>query len=190
MTVYATKQYIGGAESVSPAHGGCGKTHAYETGPEGFPQITCPDGCEEFLRSLYGHAALPRDLPETYDDAQTQRRLREQGTAYRDGLTAAALARMAGLAPDAGALAALMPAGTAVPPVTCAAGHPNAAGARFCTACGTPLGSGPVRCPAGHESPAGARWCGECGQPITAEAPKPPRGPGAAKAGRTRAKSA
>jgi class 3 adenylate cyclase/tetratricopeptide (TPR) repeat protein len=43
-------------------------------------------------------------------------------------------------------------------------GAQNAEGARFCAACGTPLGASCIRC--GATLPDGARFCPACGQPV------------------------
>jgi class 3 adenylate cyclase/tetratricopeptide (TPR) repeat protein len=50
-------------------------------------------------------------------------------------------------------------------------GHPNAAAARFCGSCATPL-TGSSRCPScGASNPAGQRFCNACAQELLAAAP-------------------
>ncbi|HMA27350.1 MAG TPA: adenylate/guanylate cyclase domain-containing protein [Solirubrobacterales bacterium] len=62
--------------------------------------------------------------------------------------------------------------------MTCSScGHENRAGARFCEACGSPLGSSCEAC--GAEVRAGARFCEACGAPVAAaglreSSPTPP----------------
>ncbi len=64
---------------------------------------------------------------------------------------------------------------------SCACGHANRAGAKFCSACGRPLAARCGGC--GAELPAGARFCDACGA-ATAAAPAAAKGPAATDAPR------
>lgn len=186
MTIYGRRDLV--SVTVSEAHGGCGALHEYTPGPGGCVQLTCDKGCEEWLRTDAMHDTSPRDVPETYDETKDREALTKQGARNRDYLTAAALAKMAGV-PTPDAVLGLPPVtGASAPePVKCADGHENVPGTKFCTTCATSLAApGTVRCPDGHESPAGCRFCGECGKSVAAD--KPPSA-AASKTTKTRART-
>ena len=144
MTVYAAadRVYVG----LSRAHGGCGSSHVrpVENGaPVKLWALTC-DKCEDHLRHDDGWSGTIQEIPETYDEKIERERREKNASAEQEkalgnlpGNRAGALgpALAAALAP----LLGLAQAGA----VSCTAGHPNAAGVKFCGECGSPMGSLP-----------------------------------------------
>lgn len=51
---------------------------------------------------------------------------------------------------------------------TCASGHENPTGQRFCGECGIATPSTLTVCPHGHPAPKGQPYCGDCGAPVRA----------------------
>lgn len=199
MTVYASRDHSGGMTVVSPGMGGCGQAHAYTVGPTGYPEITCGDGCEDFLATDHLHSRDPAEVPESHDERKHREAAEKAGTGAQERLTALALSKLAGIPGAAAQLDSLLSGGPAGPvplPAACPAGHRNAGTARFCTECGTRITpAGVALCPDGHESPAGKPFCAECGQAITPAPPaataKPPaRKPPAGKARRPAGRAA
>jgi hypothetical protein len=168
MTVLATRAHANGAMVVGPGHGGCGKIHKYEIGPTGYPEFTCPDGCEDFARNDPQHATMPAKVPEDYDEKITREDLEQRSNKRQELVMAMASARAVGMNAEADMLAlqAGIPLSTAY--LTCPSGHQSAATMKYCGVCGVPISAeAKVLCPAcGHENMPGQKYCGECAAPM------------------------
>jgi hypothetical protein len=152
MTILATIAHRGGQVTIPKTSGGCGRVHAYEDTPDGYPGITC-SACEDVLAKDPQHAKLASEVPETFDETRLREAAEKTGRKERDDVTARALAAIAGMT-------AAAPVAVAGP--ACQAGHQNPVGAKFCGHCGTAM-AGPASCPGGHQVAPGMRYCGTCG---------------------------
>ena len=147
MTVYAASSLD--AVVLGPAHGGCSVLHSrpVENGaPVKLWALTCPQ-CEDHLRHDPLWSGTINELPETYDEQIDRERREKNASAEQERALGNLPGNLAGALGPAFA-AALVPVlaamGVQVPQsVSCTAGHPNAAGVKFCGECGSPMGSLP-----------------------------------------------
>ena len=159
--------------TVSPAHGGCGRTHS-RPAPGGKPaglwdiEPAC-EPCASHLRHDPLWSPTVSKIPETHDEKAARENLQERGDRHSRDLTALMLAQMAGDRAGEVTIRQLMAArGDMESFATCRDGHPNPSSAKFCAECGAPVTPpGVSLCPDGHESPAGSRFCQECGGPMS-----------------------
>ncbi len=158
MTMYSRSDAA--SVNVGPAHGGCGRPHAREAGPDGRPVspwgVDCPGACEDYLASDPHWSKTVSEIPETYDEKKAREDFGERGSRDRDALLAMALARMSGLGP-------LEIPRTVRHMITGAGPHIP----------------GQMICPAGHANTPGNRFCGQCGQPVSGTAAAAALGGGA-----------
>jgi hypothetical protein len=144
MTLYARSDLA--AVAVSPAHGGCGRSHS-RPAPGGIPEklwkLECSGGCEDHLRHSDQWSTTLSEIPETFDETKAREDFDKRGARDRDQVLALALAKLAGvelpeslLRPLTGNLPHIpVIAGT----ILCNDGHENAAGSKFCGECGAKL---------------------------------------------------
>jgi len=128
--------------SISEAHGGCGEQHERPAGADLW-FVDCPQ-CELYLLGDPLWARNPDDVPESPDEAKATAALESRGSKALSSLRVLALAKMAGVTPAeiSPELSKILTAGPVrVPGITvCSAGHDNAPGSRYCSACGTKMG--------------------------------------------------
>lgn len=124
---------------------GCGQTHTRPAGADGLPvhpwPMSCAGGCEEYLASTDSRfVRTVHEIPLTYDEQKEVEHLKERGSADRDQIMLAALAKIAGL-PLPDSVARGLPAAA---PVTALLACPScssaqASGNAFCGSCGSPM---------------------------------------------------
>lgn len=97
MSVFARSDIS--AVSISPANGGCGKTHSRPVA-DGAPatvwQLTCP-ACENFLRSDPCWSVSPSQVPETPDEEALREDREKRGALEQQNAVNASLEQMAKL---------------------------------------------------------------------------------------------
>ena len=124
--------------SISEAHGGCGQAHVRPSGDDLW-FVDCPD-CELYLKGDPLWAQNADEVPETADETKAREAFETRGTKALSSLRVLALAKMAGVTPSeiSPELSKMLTSGPVrVPGITvCGAGHDNAPGSRYCSACG------------------------------------------------------
>ena len=179
--------------TVSEAHKGCGKTHV-RPAPGGRPvdvwEITCPGGCEDFLRTDPLFASNRSELPESPDEVKSREDFEKRGVLERDQVMALAMAKIAGIElsepPRRPALGLVPPLAVTAGQVECPNGHGCDPGTRFCTECGSAMREEAKRCPEGHENAPSAKFCADCGASLAAGAGAPEKGLGSMRAAELR----
>ena len=171
--------------TVSPAHGGCGRTHS-RPAPGGKPEKTwnieptC-EPCASHLRHDPLWSPTISGIPETYDEHIQREDFDKRGVLDERRLMAMALAKLTGLQlPET--IAAAIGGSPSVQVALCKDGHANSTAVKFCGECGVSMAEAQKAetawCPAGHETPAGSRFCAECAAPVSDRYAPPGAPPG------------
>ncbi len=170
-------------KNISPAHGGCGAIHARPKGPDGEPvkmwALTCPGGCEDFLRTDPNWSATISEIPETPDEIKGREDFEKRGAKDRDQVMALAMAKLAGVDLPETMLRPISGLSPHIPAIAgflvCQQGHDCEPGSKFCAECGSAMRQPQVRaCPEGHPVGAAAKFCAECGSSLAAAIEAPP----------------
>ncbi|MFE9220760.1 hypothetical protein ACFYN3_31035 [Streptomyces lavendulae] len=109
MALYARSDVM--AVAVSPAHGGCGRTHrrpARDGATAILWSLACEGGCEDVLRRDPQWASEISGVPETPDEARVREEREKLGAREQTEATAAALQRLGQLGDLPGVLSALL----------------------------------------------------------------------------------
>ena len=164
MSVFARSDLA--AVTVSPAHGGCGRSHV-RPAPGGNPvaiwELKCDGGCEDHLRKDPHWATTVSEIPETHDEVKVREDYEKRGAKDKDAVLAAALAKLAGVELPESLTRMSGGAPLHIPgTMECPLGHAQAAGAKFCAECGSPM----------HGVPNG-RQIAPAAPPAPAQAPAP-----------------
>jgi hypothetical protein len=129
-----------------PADGrGCGQPHTRPRGADGEPihpwGLSCSGGCEEHLIATDSRfVRTVHEIPLTHDEAKEVEHLKERGSADRDGIMLAALAKIAGLELPASVARGLPAAAPVVALLACpACSSAQPSGHSFCGSCGSPM---------------------------------------------------
>jgi hypothetical protein len=192
MTVYSRSDVQ--MENVSPAHGGCGSPHLRPQGSDGSAvrlwALSCPNGCENYLRTDKNWATTEADIPETPDEVKGREDFAKRGATDRDNVLAIAMAKLAGVELPQTIRQAISGASPEIHAaiagkMVCENGHDAEPGSKFCQECGGRMRQPVIAaCPDGHPMTPAAKFCSECGKPavvMTAPAIEPPAAPPAAR---------
>ena len=150
MTVYARSDVA--AVSISRDHGGCGESHSRPVvagAPAKLWALTCPGGCENYLRSDPLWSGTPHTVPETPDEIAIRTDVEKKNQLELQIGNAHALAELAKLGELPTAMAQALavafgpilnaaPAQQAIAHL-CRNGHSNSSTTKFCGECGASM---------------------------------------------------
>jgi hypothetical protein len=131
---------------------GCGIEHRRPADENGRPvqpwALSCDAGCEQWLLANDQRwTSNVSDIAATYDERRELERWETVGAREKDAALTAALMQLAGFSPSQvpasvqRMIAGLQPHVPLTGTMVCPAGHGQAAGARYCSECGAPMGA-------------------------------------------------
>jgi hypothetical protein len=138
--------------NIGPGHHSCGQVHERPVNEAGEPvqlwALSCPGGCEEFLRTDPCWSATLHEVPESPDEQKAREGANRHGKQAQEQIVALALAKLAGI--DTASLPGSM--------TRSALGAAPVAGMVSCPACAAVQSSG-------------ANYCGSCGSAMRSAVP-------------------